>query len=267
MNIPSITLHSNSHSFKNLAVLVYVMMSAGMTAMMITIFLGAPVVVSMVALMGPMFLVVGFTSGRTQYMLGPEYLEKRIVTFFGARRIDKKYTWSAVKNFKEGEDMNRSLEQYKYIEVNFYGGETWQITDQKDKLTYPIFKQVFLQGVETYNSGNSLTDTKPAYSSPVSVTPSTPDKAVNTTSAPLHTVTKATGKTLPPLTKIERKKTFYETIWARVFFWAMALLTSAIAGFMVLNPGYMSGSIAFKVSFVIIPGMGYLYYRVYVKKT
>lgn len=252
MHIPRITVQTKSHRFKNLGILIYLMFSAGMAAMFVTIFLGLPVVVSIVALLVPMFLIVGYTSGKTEYIIDSLFLEKKLNTFFGNRRIDKQYTWNEVSSFKEGKDMNRSYEEYSFIEINFKDWTTWQITDQVDKAGFEKFREVFLQAVQQRNE--PATETSSAQATVAAAHVSAVSQSANKPQA-------ATANHL-----IIQKKTFYETVWAKVFFWAMALFVSGIWGFLLVNPQYRSFTTGFRITFVIIPGLLYLYYRIYVKR-
>ena len=252
MHIPRTTVQAKSHRFKSPAILIYLMVSAGMGAVFITIFLGLPWVVSIVALVGPMFLIIGLTAGKTEYIIDVDFLEKKLVTFLREKRIDRKYTWNEITSFKEGKDMNRSYEEYSFIEINFKDWTTWQITDQVDKAGFEKFREVFLQAVQQRNE--PATETNSAQATVAATQVSAASQSANKPQA-------ATANHL-----IIQKKTLYETVWAKVFFWAMALFVSGIWGFLLVNPQYRSFTTGFRITFVIIPGLLYLYYRIYIKR-
>lgn len=252
MEIPRTTVQAKSHRFKNLAILIYLMLSAGMGLMFVTIYLGLPVMVSLLALVVPMFLIVGLTSGKTEYVIDDRFLEKKLTTFLRKKQIDKKYTWNDINSFKEGKDLNRQLQEYSYVEIHFKDRTTWQITDQVDKPGFEKFREVFLEAVNAHNE-------------PVVLTAPATVSAVGSSSAQPSPDRAYTAPREQPGHQIIQQKTFYETVWAKVFFWAMALFTSGIMGFLFLNPQYNSFTTGFRLSFVIIPGMLYLCYRVYIK--
>lgn len=244
MNIPRTVFHSNSHGFKSFWVLVYLMVSAGMFGMFVVMILTSNVLLAMAGLLIPMLLVIGFFAGKTEYVIDSEGLHKTLSTFIRGRKVERKYLWRDVKSFKEGSDVSRSMEEYNYLEIDFEGGDTWQLSDQRDKPGFENFKAAFKQAIETYNGQVAVTGVPHAPESPV---------------------TQATTSPLSAKHKIVQKKTFYETAGAKVFFWVMAVFISGIMGFLFLNPEYGGATTTFRLSFIILPGMGYLYYRLYVK--
>lgn len=230
--------------------LLWVMVTAGMAGMYLLLMLSGNVVMGMIGLIVPMLLVIGFTSGSTEYSMDGEGLSKHLTTYLRSRKVGKLYPWSAVKSYKIGSDLSRSYGEYNYLEINFTGNDTWQLTDQKDKVGFESFKQVFLQAVAVYNAQD-------ATAPDIAMVPHVPIAATAVSDISVETTSTQ---------KIEQKKSFYETAWAKVFFWAMAFLISGVMGFLFLNPEYGSVATTFRLLFVIMPGMAYLYYRVYVKR-
>jgi hypothetical protein len=225
MNIPHTIFHSNSHAFKSFWVLLYLMVSAGVGSMFVVTMLTTHLALAMAALLLPMFLVLGFFAGKTEYVMDGNSLEKHLTTFLRGRKVDKRYNWAQVKSFKTGSDLSRSMEEYNFLEINFAGGDTWQLTDQGNKAEFENFKQVFLAAIDIYNSQKA----------------ESPEASAHHHSSTLN--------------KIEQEKTFYETTWAKVFFWHMALFVSMVMGFLYLNPQYGGAITTFRLSFVILPGM------------
>jgi hypothetical protein len=248
MNIPRTVFRSNAHRFRSVWILIYLMVSAGMFGMFVVMMLASSVLFAMAGLLIPMLLVVGFFAGKTEYVIDGEGLQKTILTFINGKKLERKYFWRDVKSFKEGSDMDRSMQEYNYLEITFSGGDTWQLTDQRDPTGFAGFKEVFLTAVNEYN-GVTGTSSSPHQPQP------------DTIAQGLPTESSAVARR-----KIEQKKTFYETVWAKVFFWGMAVFVSSVMGFLYLNPEYGGAATSFRLSFIILPGMGYLYYRIFVKR-
>lgn len=245
MNVPRTTYITSAHTLPNLPILILAMTVLGMSGMFMAIMLGAGILICMLALLAPMLLVMGFVAGKTEYALDETGLTKTVKPFFFKKPNVSSLKWNEVTGFKNGTDMGRGLRQYEYLEIYFKGFITWQINDQKGRDGFLKFKDEFLKAVEQYNHSSPMETTafSPAY-------PNQPGAAAKTISSPVY-----------PL--IERKKTFYETVWAKVFFWMVLMFTIAVLIFLVFNPHYMSISAAFRILLVIIPGLVYLGWRIY----
>ncbi len=252
-----VSYRTNAHILPGTYALVLVLMNAGMLPMFIAIWLGASVGVSMAALILPMILMAAIVTGPADYQLNATGLKRTISPYllsalFGYRKREA-YTWNQVAAYKHGSDMNRSREEYEFLELQFKPRGKWMMTDQQNKEAFSIFRDAFLQAVEQWNTSGTLIDenSKPANASVVKQ----PEAASVTESL-----------TATPAPRIERKKTFYETGAAKVYYWLMALIVSGILAFMWVNGGEVGYTSAFRVSFVILPGMAYLFYRLYGKK-
>lgn len=250
MNTPTVTFKTTSHGFKSMGRLLWVMVIAGMAGMFLLIVLSGNVILAVVGLIAPMLLVIGFTSGSTEYSINEEGLSKHLTTYLRNHKVAKQYPWSAVKSYKIGSDLSRSYGEYNYLEINFAGNDTWQLTDQKGKTGFENFKQAFLRAVAVYNAQD-------AAAPDITMLPHPPIAATGVSKISVTTT---------PTQKIEQKKTFYETPWAKVFLGVMALWISGVMGFLFLNPEYGSVATTFRLLFIIMPGMAYIYYRVYVKR-
>lgn len=242
----NVSYHTKSHTFNNMLALVLLLMTFGMSGMYATIMIGAPVWVSMIALLVPMVALLAFTSGKAVYTINDEELQ-RSITPFAAKYLSfiptkrAAYRWSKIKHFKNGKEVNRSMQEYEYLEIYFTGGKVWQITDQENQAEFTVFKNAFLQKVEELNSS--------AVGSPAKDNAKTP--------------TANTAATTVRSQKIEQRKTFYETVWAKITFWIFALLYSAIIGFLFLNPEYNKWQYQFRLGIIAIPGLAYMWYRIY----
>lgn len=226
--------------------LVLLLMTFGMSGMYAAILMGAPVWLSMVALMVPMLMLLAFTSGQAVYTISDEELQRSITPFAATYLpfIPTKraaYQWAKIEHFKNGKEVNRSMQEYEFLEIHFVGGKVWQITDQASPTEFTAFRNSFLQKVEELNSVASGSPAK----------------------ADTKTPTASTTATTIPAQKIEQRKTFYETVWAKIIFWIFALLYSAIIGFLFLNPEYNKWQYQFRLGIIAIPGLAYMWYRIY----
>lgn len=246
----NVSYHTKSHTFNNMLALVLLLMTFGMSGMYTAILIGAPVWISMLALMVPMVALLAFSSGKAIYTINDDELQRTITPFAAQyiKTISTKhvaYHWSKIKHFKNGKEVNRSMQEYEFLEIHFIGGLVWQITDQANQAEFAAFKNAFMQKVDELNSrtavSNSTTQT--------------------TTAAPATTtVSKAVSSH-----KIEQRATFYETVWAKILFWGLALFYSGIVAFLSLNPEYNKWQYQFRIGFVALPGLAYMWYRIYGK--
>ena len=126
-----------------------------------------------------------------------------------------------------------------------YNGIVWTITDSKgaNKVAFEEFKTEFINQINKFNHHLSDETIKP--------NDSLISKKTNTTST---------------TSKIEKRPSFYETIWAQLFTILLGILIALIVTFLIFNPSYIKFSTVFRLSAILIPGFVYMYYRVFKNK-
>ena len=258
MDIKTVTYTTKS-AVVPLVALVAIMTSVGFSLMMIVIMLGAGMWISLAALLGSMFVIASLLSGNATYTLNESGLMKQVTpglrfkTFNNPKTIF--YSWAELKGFMAGEDLNRSYQQYEYLRITFRNGDTWQIQSNTDSAGFGIFKQVFIDAAKQYNQAVT----------PVAKTIEAPHVPA------LDSVPAAKDIHSKPETTIHREpimqqKTFYETTNAKVVFWVFLLLQVWLAWWMHTNNVQAGFVIYFRMLFIILPGMIYFFYRLYIKK-
>lgn len=218
---------------------IIIVAGLGMQFMFIGIMTGLPVFVSMMLLFGGIYLGIAILAGESEYIADETGLTKKIGPLSFAKwvpkRIVRHFKWNEIEWYKAGSDLNRSLEPYQYLKVKV---SKWpfhiQISSDKADLTgYEQFAQVFSQYV----------DNEPI------VGPTIPEVI------PSFPGTTSSNK---------RRPEFYETRMAKLVFWGFALFLVGLI-FWMNETGVFKWTYLYRFLFVIIPGMAYFYYRIYVK--
>lgn len=217
-----------------------------MAVLYLAILLGAGVWISLFLFLGVMILTMGLFSGEGEYILRSEGVYKKVIPFLSLSFKRKEriwfHSWNEIKSFKCGKDMNRSLQEYEYLWIRFNGGSAWQITNQKNDSEFQQFKNNFIRIVRQLNKEAE-------------------DYSV-TTGKNLDTFSPSAHLTHP----IRQKKTFYETVWAKIFVWLMVAFITGISIVFIKDPQLLSSHSFFRIIYIIIPGIGYILYRVYWKR-
>jgi len=248
MSIPRTRFITSAHLLKNNTRLVLLMMSAGGVGMSILLLLQAGVGISMIGLIVPMLVILLRFSGKAEYTLNENGISRVVVTTLGNKHSFSLKPWGEIKYYKQGADLNRSLREYNYLELTFRDGEVWKVTDDgSDKEVFQGFLESFEMVVHRLKVAPENAPVEESRKRNVEVIQ--PENK--------------TGEFLPP--PIQQRKTFYERGGAKVFFWGMVIVLMAIAGIFLTQPKYFHSSHVFRISFILIPGMMYLYFRLYRK--
>ncbi len=246
---------TTSTTLPSVGALIGIMFGLGSGLMFVAIWLGAGTIISMIALMGPMVLAALFFGGSGFYWIDENGIGKTIKARISYEKLNSSvqeyFTWKEISSFKHGKDLNRSLQEYEYLEIKLPGARVWQITDQDNKPDFARFRDEFLQKIQAYNAV---------------------DQSAGVIAADEAPHQSAAFKQVPPVAvktqahQIEQEKTFYERPIARILFWAIAAVVGYLAFFLMQNPGYIKPTYIFRFAFVLVPGLAYFFYRLYVKK-
>jgi hypothetical protein len=192
-----------------------------------------------------MYVTGMFMTGDAVFVLHSKGMERTIRTSLNWGKQEPKgelRAWDHIKWFKEGRDRGKySTQEYRFLRVHFKQGAEWMITDNNGEhlAEFEAFLAAFKEYVEAYNSQV----------------------------APLqqaHTATDQQTPT-PEIKTIEQRKTFYETIGAKIFTIILGVLI-AIFLYLWATTSYVSNISAFRLFVVLIPGFIYVWYRVFAKK-
>ena len=234
------------------ALLIVVQVSMGL--MFIPIFLELHFLFAMAALFGGITLCIGLLSGETVYSIDEQGIAVQIRPMLPWKwwKYEKKkfYAWNRISSYSIGEDMTRGLEKFHFINVEVHGlANDLKISDNgKFFAGFEEFKSAFIAIVEARN---------------VRIT-GTADAASTLQSAAAHG---AKPVIAPPKEKlIQRKRSFYERPIAKIITVLFILLMTGVGIFYLYYPQYLKWEHVFKISFIIIPGIGYLFYRSFLEK-
>lgn len=219
-----------------------IVVAISMNLMFLSIMAGLPTLMSMLVLFGGMILGIGLLGGEATYSADESGFVQEIKPLswfcFIPKNIYRHFKWDDIDWYRQGIDMNRSFQEYHYLKIKLKRWPyTLQITsDKADLEKYLAFEQVFMH----YVDGSVI-----------------PGQSDDHTDIP-HPAQK------PLFTHPKRKPDFYDTVWARLLFWGFAIAFIGII-VMINYTGTLKGSYIFRFLFVIIPGMGYFYYRIFVR--
>lgn len=201
---------------------------------MTVIFAGGHVFLAMGALFTGIFGAFGILAGKMSFELNEHGLSRNfrpfLLRFFRLPELQQHFQFSDILSFQREKDLSRSLNEVEYLRIKLRKAPfTILITDQVNPSGFRAFADAFEAQVQGYNK----------HSPP-----------------PLPT-----QKAVAP---ILRKKGFYSTVWAKIltgiFVWATLGLIAALC------LGEASVSMILRLALVIIPGTGYMVYRVFLKK-
>ncbi len=218
------------------------MTGIGVPVMFATMFIHP--VVAMIAMVGVMYAAMLFMTGSTVFTMDSKGIHRTISTSLKWGKKEPKtetQTWDHLKWFKEGKDRGKYSAEFHFLRLHFKNGAEWMITDNDGERlgAFLVFLANFKQIVAEHNQ-----HIVPANSS------------VGTAASVAHR---------PEEKIIEQRKTFYETVWAKIF---TIFLGAVIVVFLFLwaTTPYVNSIAAFRLFFVLIPGFVYMWYRVFGKK-
>ncbi len=221
---------------------VMIAMNIGLAIVFATAYTTLNPIISTILMVSAMAIVLYILSSETVFYIDDSGLSRKVLSKNFALQFqkDKYYQWSDVKSYKNGVDKGRYRGEFQYVEINFKNGDSWKLTDMYGEriVAYNQFLSTFLSIVNVQNESRKMQKT-------------------TVTSSAIPTITD-----VPEL--IQRKKTFYETIYAKLFTIAVGVFL-----FVILTKGvaYLNTSSFFKIGLVIVPGFLYLFYRSFLKNT
>lgn len=205
--------------------------------------------VAVIAMVGSMYAMMGFITGPSLFTIDVNGITRELNTTLGMRKDRKPriehFGWDQLQWFKEGRDKGRFSAEYQYVTVHFKNGVEWMITDNNGvrQAEFAAFRDRFLQLVNDYNQRVA-----PAPAPTEAVQPVVPDTATTRAAAP-----------------IQQRRTFYETIWAKLFTIALGAVIVFFI-FLLVTTNYVGPTGVFKIFVILIPGFFYMWYRVFREK-
>lgn len=222
---------------------VMIAMNVGLIFVFATAYTTLNPIISTILMVSAMALVLYILSSETVFYIDGSGLSRKVLSKNFALQFqkDKYYQWSDVQSFKNGTDKGKYRGEFQFLEINFKNGDSWKLTDMYGEriVAYNQFLTTFLSIVNVQNESRKMQPT------------------TKVTASAIPTTLEATEL-------IQRKKTFYETIYAKLFTIAIGVFL-----FIILTKGiaYLNNSSIFKIGLVIVPGFLYLAYRSFIKNT
>ncbi|MCU0404478.1 MAG: hypothetical protein MUE99_08010 [Chitinophagaceae bacterium] len=232
---------------------------AGMILMSMGIMAGVPVFISMALLFGGILGVYGFGIGKVHYVITPSGIEQHIQRFIPYylwhRKETRIFPWNAIRSYKNDTDQKRTGEEYEYLKLylNKSPGEVW-ITNQHDDTGFQKFKGVFLsivagQTTETLHHREGIHTESPQKSTKfqTSEKQQTEEEKIQ----------------LPSVPYIKKRKSFYETFFAKLITIFFIMLTIFLVWILAYKGMHFTNW--FRVLFILLPGTVYMTYRVFIQ--
>jgi len=222
-----------------------IVLSISMSLMFIGTFTGLPVWLNVILLVGSMYFLLDYLSSYALFSISETNLTRNVLSdksiFHKSKQ--KSYAWNNVLGFKNGTEKGKYRGEYQFLEIKFKNGDVWNATDMygERRQDYTIFLNTFLEMVHIHNEKTKLQI--PSQPSTMPINAGIPTEKSN------HVIT--------------REKTFYETIYAKLFTIVLGIF---IVSLLFNYSAYLNGSSIFKLIAVIIPGFIYLVYRSFIKK-
>lgn len=239
-----------------LAIALIIIVQVSMGLMFIPILLELHFLFVMAALFGGILFCIGMLSGETVYAIDKEGIsvKTRPMLPWKLWRYEKKrfYPWSSVSSYSIEEDMARSFEKFHFIKVGINGlTNDLKISDNAKYFAgFEAFKNAFIEMVETRN----------AQISEAAIKENMEALKPNTVSSACSAIVLSKEK------PIKRKRSFYERPIAKIITLLFIAFIAGIGAFYISNPHFLKGEHVFRIALVIIPGIGYMFYRSFMEK-
>lgn len=222
-----------------------IVLSISMSLMFIGTFTGLPVWLNVILLVGSMYFLLDYLSSYALFSISETTLTRNVLSDKSIfhKSKEKSYTWNNLLSFKNGIEKGKYRGEYQFLEIKFRNGDVWNATDMygERRQDYTIFLNAFMEMVHIHNEKTKL----------------------QIPSQPSTTPVNASIPTVKSNYVITREKTFYETIYAKLFTIVLGIF---IVSLLFNYSDYLNGSSIFKLIAVIIPGFIYLVYRSFIKK-
>ncbi len=187
------------------------------------IMIGAPTLVTLALFIGSTYLGVMWIGGEAVYRMDDQGLERMVTSLLTKRTRRQHFAWEMVESFKSGRDLDRSWDEYDFLEIQFRrGGHSWKLANQSDPAAFATFQQAFQLQVEQQNlsCGDGT---------------------------------------------IRHRRSFFETAFAKLVTHISYLFLIGLALVYLARPGLLEFRHLLRLLLVILPGVAYLTYRVYLK--
>lgn len=225
---------------------------ASLFVMFVLLIFGLHPFIVVAAFIGSAFLGIGLVTGKATYTLDEGGLTKEVEPTLLKNMWQKHrfqyFPWTEIRDFRSGEDRDRSFERFKYLTINTRKGGKLEINTKKgDSAAFDEFERVFRHYVEAAAEG------------------SLPDANQPATNRLLEAEAAETIGERAPVGKkhvIREKPDFYKSTGGKVFAIAMLVIFAVLLSAVLLT-GNDNPANWFRISFIIIPGMAYVLYRVY----
>lgn len=227
----------------NFTIGLIMVLSLSMSMMFLFVMLGLPIMLTTVLFIGSIVLFIALLAGNTEYTITKEGISRKVSTMLsnitGLTR-EQSFKWDEIEWYETGSDLNRSMREYNYLTIKFKGiGNQWKISDSAGgRDAFIIFGDAFVKLAEAFNDKEQ----------PIGA--------------------RVSNREEPRLERkaIKRKKSFYETIFAKVFTVATTIFLACLIAFYFFNPQYLKGTHVSRISLILLPGLSYLLYRTFIKK-
>lgn len=234
------TFKTNSFSGNPLGAIILAT-AVGLCTMFLGIAIGAPVWLSMLLLLGGILLIFGFQSGKAEYHLFTDRIERVVhpaIPYAKVRHLT--VPLSRIRSYRRSKDLSRSgreTEQLK-IQLRMSPGTIW-LSDQVFPDQFTLFADRFEEAVLDYNS-RVKTQKKADHAKPLSPVSHNADL---------------------PITK---KRNWYKGTFAKLL--SVFFLFFTVVIFFFYLKGSLSYTSMWRLFIILIPGTIYMLYRSFIKR-
>lgn len=222
-----------------IAVSVAIALGVGMSIVFFTTYISIHPIIATILMVLSMFLCIYFLSSDATFYLSELELNRILLAnnFIFKNNKAQAFTWNDIKSYKTGKDLGRYRGEYQFLNINFKNGVQWKITDSYGEQleAYNNFLNYFKTQVQLHNENTSSR-----------AIAETPKQKVNTI-----------------LTEIKKEKTFYDSIFGKLFTIGIGIFIVAL---ITVGRSYLTSAAKLKLFVVLIPGFLYILYRTFLEK-
>lgn len=226
---------------------IFTALSLSFVLMYFFLMLGLGPILTTLAFIGSLYFMIKGLSGKTIYKVNSvgisQSITPSIMSGFFKKPIEREFTWSEIETAKEGWDLTRGGVRFEYLHLSVSKTPgSLRISDEKKSQSFLEFRTEVLRRINDFN--------KPIIKHDQYLQENQFIKSFD-----------SKGETLKP---IKIKRSFYEKPISKLITIFFVFLTIAILVFSVSFGARATNW--FRLLFILIPGTGYMYWRVFKKK-
>ena len=226
---------------------IFIALNVSLALMFLFLLIGLGPILTTIAFIGSLILIILGLSGKTIYKVDTTGISQTIIpskiSSIYKKPIEREFSWSEIKTASAGWDLTRVGTRFEYLHLSVSKNPgSLRISDDKGTQSFLDFRSEVMRKINAFNKHvvlqDSLLQNNPTIKSFDSIT-----------------------RLMKP---ISIRRSFYDKPIAKVVTVLFILLTLGILIYFTFFG--VRGSNLFRLEYILIPGTGYLYWRVFKNK-